>query len=536
MKKIINSIIVFAFFANVPAQLHADSDGDIYLFSDKDEISFSHNDTDSVNIQSNISWTISYVADWISVSPSSGYGDAKIIVSVSANRSLVSRSSEIIISGEAVEDRVIQVSQEPGYSSGWEYVRTIEYGEGRKSNDLMNKVCAQGESNVYIVGEQGFIAKSADNALTWEKQHFPSQTGLNDIIFCNDELGFIVGNNGTILKTNDAGANWIQLNSGTTQNINAIAATNENNIWAVGNGGLIIHSTDAGDTWITENDTNNRNLYDISFHNETGYIVGDGNQVLIKNEEGIYPVWQTQDAYTNPDESDKITTLSITGNTVYALVKREAYYNSNMIVYKSDNNDWAVFNLESETVHFTDAIIHIFFQSDDVAYVAYPAPIPTGASYYSGGNPVLAKTIDGGQTWYEQYLPRLLYHQEYIAHYSDKVDFSFSENNEYGYLVSGGYLLRTPYTGDFYVELSDIKANNPDLILKQQNNELQISSFLSKTIVRIELVSVAGNRLLQENRQAKDINVDVSALPKGVYLIHAFFADKTSAAVKWIKQ
>ena len=126
-------------------------------------------------------------------------------------------------------------------AQSWEYVNTLQ-------NEWLQKICTQGEDTVYIVGQNGLIAKSTDRALTWNKQYISSKVTLNDIIFCSHTTGFAVGNGGTILKTTDAGANWIPVTSSTTNNINAIAASGLDNIWAVGDNNLILKSIDLGNT------------------------------------------------------------------------------------------------------------------------------------------------------------------------------------------------------------------------------------------------------------------------------------------------
>jgi len=108
----------------------------------------------------------------------------------------------------------------------WDYVNTLQ-------NEWLQKICTQGLDTVYVVGQNGLIAQSADRALTWNKQ-YPVTSQLNDIIFCNHTTGFAVGNDGTILRTTDAGASWTQQSSGVTVKLNAIAATGSDNIWAVG--------------------------------------------------------------------------------------------------------------------------------------------------------------------------------------------------------------------------------------------------------------------------------------------------------------
>lgn len=68
----------------------------------------------------------------------------------------------------------------------WGYVNTL-------ANEWLRKICTQGMDTVYIVGENGLIAKSVDRGETWEKQYFPTRVALNDMIFQDHYTGFAVG-------------------------------------------------------------------------------------------------------------------------------------------------------------------------------------------------------------------------------------------------------------------------------------------------------------------------------------------------------
>ncbi len=444
--------------------------------------------------------------------------DGALTITTAANSDYESRSSEIILSGENAEDWIIQASQQIANSSEWEYITSINkprWENNKWVSDWMNKVYAQGNNIVYIVGEKGFIAKSGDCGLTWDEQHFSTQEALNDIIFCNDELGFIVGNRGTILKTENAGADWKQLSSGTFQNLNAIAAANENNIWIVGNNGLIMQSTDIGETWQIRNYTNNRNLYDIKFHDNIGYIVGDRNNILKTDNGGAS--WNTQIAYNDPREYDKIHSLTITENKVFALLNQEIFLSA------THDSNWSC---ADEGEFKSNSRTGIFFQNDNIGYAAFSAHTTCG-----GFGLGINQTIDGGQTWEETAISNMSKNID-IAETSN---FSFSEDNQFGYFLSGQVILRTPYTGDFYLGLDETKLERSNIILKQQANELQVSSS-TKTISLVEILSVTGAKLQQEHGQSETIEINAGNLPEGVYLVRVLFTDKNTATAKWIKQ
>jgi photosystem II stability/assembly factor-like uncharacterized protein len=393
----------------------------------------------------------------------------------------------------------------------WEYVNTI--------NEWMNKVYVQGSDVVFVVGEKGLIAKSTDRAMTWSKQYFPTEVTLNDVIFCNDEIGFTVGNNGTILKTEDGGAHWAQITIETIQHINAIDAIGLDNIWVIGNGGLIMHSIDAGETWITENLlSDNRNLYDIKFQGNIGYIVGDSNSTLITEDGGSR--WNTQIVYNNPYEYDKIFSLCLTENKAFAIVN-SFFMGLGTIISTTDYHNWSILSGDIWAKR------NFYFTNDNHGFIA-------SYDWTTGGGFGLwmYKTIDAGETWREMNY-KLPYYFPFGI--SEKSCFSFTENGELGYFLTGQLLMRTPYTGDFYVGLPNIKSDNSNLTVQQYGNEVQISSF-SKNLSDIEILSLTGTIWIQKKSLSNEIKVNIGNLPKGVYLVRATFADKTRTVVKWIKQ
>jgi len=390
----------------------------------------------------------------------------------------------------------------------WEWVCSLV-------DEQLNKVCTQGADTVYVVGENGVIAQSTDKGLTWDKRYFSSKETLNDIIFCNHEIGFIVGNNGTILRTQNAGSSWERMISGTTLNINAIAAFDLDNIWAVGNSGLTVNTTDVGETWSVKSSSNNRHFNDIKCKGSSGYIAGQGGAVLNTEDGGM--TWEEQilTGY------NKIQSLSITENKVYAL-------GGNKIIFTEDNVNWYVLN----GVFSPDEKTSIYFQDDQKGFViSYDYATCGGCSAIVD----IQKTVDGGATW------DYVYSRGFPDGNSGQSNFAFSLNNEFGYCVWGSCLVRTPYTGEFYdcrnyTGMNVIESENPVIILNQQGDDLQINSYL-KEMDRVELFTLDGIRIIQktEFERTKMLNINISNLPKGVYLVNVSFSDKTNYFSKWIK-
>lgn len=84
------------------------------ISTDKNSLSFGYNPTSSqyINITSNDSWTVTSKPTWCTVTPTSGTGDGKLTVSVSANSQPKKNEGQIIIkgtnSGKTVTISVIQ--------------------------------------------------------------------------------------------------------------------------------------------------------------------------------------------------------------------------------------------------------------------------------------------------------------------------------------------------------------------------------------------------------------------------------------------
>ncbi len=397
----------------------------------------------------------------------------------------------------------------------WEYVNTIE-------NEWMNKVYAQGSDVVFVVGENGLVAKSTDKALTWHKQYIPSQVTLNDILFCNENIGFIVGNSGTILKTEDAGIHWEQILIEATQDIRAISSESDN-IWIVGNEGLVMYSIDQGKSWITKHIIpDNRDLYDIKFQDKLGYITGKGKYITKTTDGGI--TWIDQPISENITNADVAFSLSITENKVHVLVVNNDPHTS---IFTESNNQWIM----DDKIQFSTGI---YFCNDSKGMlIAHDWPSSSSSRYTI----FIYQTEDGGISW-EMNHSLWNYAHNQPNRSPEKGNFVFAENNDFGYCLAGEILLRTPYTGEFLNNqggTDEIKLKNNLLSIRQFENTLRISS--SKIISALEIVSLEGVTFAKKtNITATEIAIDVNQLPHGIYFMHSVFTDKTNHIVKWIKR
>lgn len=211
------------------------------------------------------------------------------------------------------------------------------------------------ENNI-VVGGYNVINTTIDGGNNWKYYYFKDSVGLssannyllNDIYFIDGNTGYACGYFGLIIKTSDGGLTWQLKHSSTSPNaqtdayLNDIFFISEQVGWAVGNNGVILKTENGGTDWIKVIKSNNLN--GVSFINQdTGYIVGGAYRYILKTTNGGIS-WNELPTASMPYFLPYSITCTAPG-TVYA------------VGYK---------------------------------YIS-------SASYG-----VIAKSIDGGQTWYEQ--------------------------------------------------------------------------------------------------------------------------------------
>ena len=345
----------------------------------------------------------------------------------------------------------------------WGYVNTL-------TDEYLREIWTQGLDTVYIVGDNGLIARSTDRGETWEKQYFQTQVYLNDIFFINHYIGLAVGDQGTVLKTTDAGETWVQIASGTTQNINAIAATGLNNIWAVGDNSLILHSTDAGETWTQTNvlSENNRLLSDIAFRGNLGYFTGNYATVYKTEDYGL--TWNKETS-VNWSESyyTNAYSINIMENNTYIMVNDSLYSTK-------DNINWMpVFNHTLGIISNSNP----FFLNDSVGYASYAA-LFTGNS----GSLFVWETTTGGEYW-ENIGEQLECCSRNISYYPSKIRMV---NDTLGYAIFTQVLLKMPVSNT-PTTVGRIKDNANVAISQSSKGDLTVKSE-SNSIQSIEIFDI----------------------------------------------
>jgi photosystem II stability/assembly factor-like uncharacterized protein len=123
-------------------------------------------------------------------------------------------------------------------------------------------------------GGTGGILRTTDGGETWKALNTGISSGMFEMSFINDHIGYVAGTWGRIYKTNDCGENWSALTTCTTEQLERIYFINEQIGYAAGWNGTIIKTTDGGNTWYNQNSTVDAIINKIYFINENRGFAG----------------------------------------------------------------------------------------------------------------------------------------------------------------------------------------------------------------------------------------------------------------------
>jgi photosystem II stability/assembly factor-like uncharacterized protein len=197
------------------------------------------------------------------------------------------------------------------------------------------------------VGEYGTIVKTTDGGEIWKLVEIPWMDYLLDVDLVDNQVCYAVGQNGQIIKSTDGGESWEKQSVKYTNNLNRIRFRDENNGWIIGEKGLILHTTNGGSEWHQQVSNSRGDLKGIDLMNESRLcIVGTKSTILISFDDG--KCWILVDFETS-DSSRK-------------------------------NKDF----------DFND----VFFTNDTLGWI--------GGAEFLSNHGIILKTINGGQSWFEE--------------------------------------------------------------------------------------------------------------------------------------
>lgn len=266
----------------------------------------------------------------------------------------------------------------------------------------------------YIINDNE-ILETSDFGKSWKiKQNIDSG---NDLKFYNS-LGFLVGNNGYILKSINSGVSWNKINTGFSENFNSVNIINDNTI-LISSRNSLIKSLDGGNTWIRlqiPNVTVNKTFF-------TTDLIGHAactNGTMLKTIDGGVTWYSTMTSNVTP--SSFFTVYFINQNIGFSTREHDYLYKTidggeTWIQIPNINDALYSFSFLNENVGYAAGEHGVIFKTVDGGltwtwasfqngriaathmYGIYFLDINTG--FATGDRGRIIKTIDGGKTWIE---------------------------------------------------------------------------------------------------------------------------------------
>jgi len=242
-----------------------------------------------------------------------------------------------------------------------------------------------------------FLSSSAYSQ--WTNQNpVPDGNHLRSVFFINDSTGWMVGSDGFIAKTTNAGVDWIRKISGVIADLRSVKFANSTLGFAVGNNGTVLRSTNAGEFWETINTQINIKLNSISFiDDKVVFIVGE-NGMFLKSEDGGIN-WDKDKVKTNYSLTD-IDFVDKTTGWISSLGNENDFYPDSTFIFKTSDGglNW---------------IAQTFITPNGEGTHLYSVEfIDKNNGWAGGGNCIgsfgwnfnIVKTTDGGDSWVKQEL------------------------------------------------------------------------------------------------------------------------------------
>lgn len=300
----------------------------------------------------------------------------------------------------------------------------------------------------YAAGSSG-IYKTTDGGQSWTKK---SSGQLLHVHFINNTNGFAVGSDGLIMKTTDGGNTWETTQHNSSCALSSVFMTSSNSIFAFGYCGNILKTSNAGVTWQNISNASGLGFYGVHFPTPLiGYAIGGtmGHSLVYKTNNGGSS-WEVL-------PFDPISTLLSTHfiNADTGFITSETYYlfrtfnggttwdtvslmmgPGESICFPNSDTGYVVgfggqirstrdrgITWNTQNSNTTNNLRAVHFPSSKVGYIS------SWPGY--GGDNVLVKTIDAGNTWFT--IP---------CQYSASFSLFFTDDNT-GYIIGGYGIMKT---------------------------------------------------------------------------------------------
>lgn len=366
--------------------------------------------------------------------------------------------------------------------------QTFEYKDAGTNFILYDlSIPENGENIAFAGGSQfttetapGVIIKSEDAGETWTTVY--EGDNIQTIAFVTPEKGFAAGFSQTVKRTDDGGQTWVDVNIGTDiYYCPAIRFFDENN-------GTILYAT-------LNNDLEVR-------------VTSDGGET-----------WELS---PNPPLHGIMKMNYADANTLFGV----GYSGS---VYKSEDGgmNWSMIRQQGMEVNlgvaFQDAENGVFAGEEGNLYVTgdggntWENNLYTGYHHFYGlawkGNKILAAGTDeniylsneNGED-FEQIFSGSGQEQPY--------EIGFFADNAGLIVGSGGFILK--FT-DLFMDTKEIQNNSTVIYPNPVKNILNLKS--EKSVDQLQIFDLSGKSVFTQNNLKANTQIDVSNLPKGVYIV-----------------
>lgn len=308
--------------------------------------------------------------------------------------------------------------------------------------DRFFDVKALSADRALVVGYRGKILETPDAGRTWNVIPTPTDRGLYNIRFADEQHGWICGQAGVMLATKDGGKTWVEQKTNTDQYIFAMYALSPTHVIAVGDKSMLLETNDGGETWLPRKIAQNKEgvsadillavqdpiFYDVEFSDaQHGWIVGEFGTIKYTEDGGKTWVDQ-QESLLGEGIVDIFDLPTLFGVHFVNNQEGVAAGLEGRIAHTHDGKHWA-FDKIDETLAVEDPLYASFLFPDGKGWAIgsggevvtkEPGDVPwkraklgmrlftwlRGIDFFDqnngwivGGFGTILKTKDGGKTW-----------------------------------------------------------------------------------------------------------------------------------------
>lgn len=147
----------------------------------------------------------------------------------------------------------------------------------------------------WIVGADGYVAKTTDSAGTWSRQKYGLGWALYDVTDASGWKCWAVGEGATVMKSTDSGDHWskVDINISPIYSLHGVDFYGSSAGYVVGGSGAIARTTNGGESWETSTWVKPTTFYDVeALDQTTAFVVGGQGNILKTTDNGV--TWQSQ--------------------------------------------------------------------------------------------------------------------------------------------------------------------------------------------------------------------------------------------------